>query len=399
MTAPLQGVRIVDFSSVIMGPYATQILADLGADVLKVESLKGDSMRAVGPARSKSMGCLFLHSNRNKRSIAIDLKAAEGRAACLDILRDADVMVSNIRPRAMARLRLSYGDVRAVNDSIIYVDACGFGSDGRYAGKPAYDDLIQGLSGLPFLMRRTGLPDPVYTPALIADRIVGLHVANSVSAALVHRLQTGNGQYIEVPMFESLAHMILSDHMGGATFVPQQGDMGYARLLSEDRRPYQTRDGHICVVVYTDAHWRAFLDLIGQPERFGTDPRFSSLAIRTQHIGELYGMVADHLRRATSKEWLEKLSGADIPAMPLHTPETLLHDPHLADVGFFYEYDHPSEGRLRQMRMPATWSTARLSDGMPAPRLGQHTCDVLRECGWNTAQIQKLINKNIIYQS
>lgn len=399
MTAPLHGIRIIDLTSVIMGPYATQILADLGADVIKVEAPSGDTMRAVGPMRHEGMGCMFLHANRNKRSIAIDLKNPDGLAVLRRLLNSADVLVSNIRPQAMQRLGLAYSEVKQINAGIVYVAAYGFGSDGAYAGKPAYDDLIQGLSGLPSLAMQAGASEPRYAPTLIADRVVGLNIVNVVLAALLHKNRTAEGQYVEVPMFETLTSMVLGDHLGGATFIPQQGAIGYSRLLAKHRRPYKTQDGYICVVVYTNAHWRAFLRITGDEDLLTQDARFSTLRSRTEHIGELYSLVAQRLERRTTAQWLELLERADIPAMPLSTPESLLDDPHLKSVGFFYESDHPTEGRLRQMRMPSNWSTARRDEEIPAPRLGEHTTQLLAEQGFSQADIQRLLAQGAVRQA
>lgn len=399
MNAPLHGIKIVDMTSVIMGPYATQILGDLGAEVVKVESIKGDTMRAVGPMRNEGMGSLFLHANRNKKSIALNLKEPEGLAAMRTLLVEADVVISNIRPKAMSRLGLSYESVRAVKEDIIYIEAYGFSSKGAYAGKPAYDDLIQGLAGLPALGVMSGLNEPKYTPTLIADRIVGLYIVNNTLAALLHRNRTGEGQRIEIPMFESLAHMILSDHMGGATFIPQVEKMGYSRLLTQHRRPYKTADGYICVVVYTDTHWNSFLRITGDEMLLSEDERFASLSKRTEHINSLYELVALRLQERTTAEWLTLLADADIPAMPMHSLETLIDDEHLRSVNFFYEEDHPTEGRLQQIRYPANWSTASRESYTPAPRLGEHTVSVLEEAGFSSTEIESMLDKRIIFQS
>lgn len=399
MSAPLDGIKIVDMSSVIMGPYATQILADLGADVIKVEALSGDTMRAVGPMVNPGMGCLFLHANRNKKSVAINLKAPEGLEAMKALVAEADIVISNIRSQAMARLGLSYQDVKAVKDDIIYIEAYGFGAQGTYNGKPAYDDMIQGLAGLPALSLLAGSDQPKYTPTLIADRIVGLHIVNNALAAVLHRNRTGQGQQIEVPMFETLAHMILGDHMGGATFMPQTEPMGYMRLLSEHRQPYPTADGYICAVVYTDAHWKSFLTLTNDQHLLEEDDRFSSLRKRSEHIGELYALVAKRLKERTTAQWLELLAQADIPAMPMHTLESLVQDEHLQSVQFFYEEEHPTEGRLRQIRYPANWSTAKLEQNTPAPRLGEHTVSTLESAGFSSQHIEQLLAKNVIFQS
>jgi crotonobetainyl-CoA:carnitine CoA-transferase CaiB-like acyl-CoA transferase len=256
--------------------------------------------------------------------------------------------------------------------------------------------LIQGLSGIAALGVRAGMPEPRYAPSVIADRVTGLSVANAVLAALYHRARTGEGQRIEVPMFETMAQLVLGDHLGGRTFDPPAGEMGYARLLAPHRRPYATKDGHICVVVYTDSHWRAFFDLLDKGEVFSSDPRFADIGSRTKHINELYGIVAESLMTRTSAEWLELLERADIPAMPMHTPESLLDDPHLNAVGFFEKVEHPTEGHLLQMRVPSDWSTARREIYSPAPLLGEHTVEILREAGYSDVAIDGWIARGIL---
>ncbi len=400
MATPLDGIRIIDMTTVMMGPYATQILGDLGADVVKIESLDGDSMRSVGTGRHPGMGPLFLHANRNKRSIALNLKTAAGRAILLKLLEGAAAFVFNARPQAMKRLGLDYEAVSAVRPDIVYAGAHGFGSDGPYAGRPAYDDLIQGLSAVPSLaMRAAGGDRPHYAPVVLADRVVGLTLVNAVVAALLHRQRTGEGQQVEVPMFETMAQFVLGDHMGGRTFDPPLGGMGYSRLMARHRRPYETKDGHICVVVYTDRHWRAFFELVGRGDAVDRDPRLGDIATRTRHIAELYSLVADELRQRTTAEWLAALTGADIPAMPLHSPESLLEDPHLRAVGFFRTVDHPTEGRLTEMRPPVRWSTAGRTDHNPAPRLGEHTEALLREAGYAEADIRRWLADGIAASS
>ncbi|MEM5275959.1 CoA transferase [Cupriavidus taiwanensis] len=390
MSGPLQGVRIVDMTTVLMGPYATQILGDLGADVIKIEPSDGDTVREVGPRRHAGMSGIFLHANRSKRSVVLDLKAPAGREALLRIAADADVLVYNVRPQAMARLNLSYEEVAKVNPRILYVGLYGYGQGGPYAAKSAYDDLIQGAVAIPTLAQLAGSDVPRYAPSAIADRIVGLAAVNAITAGLFHRERSGEGQSIDVPMFETMAQFILGDHMGGLTFEPPIGPSGYTRILNEHRRPYRTRDGYLCVLLYNDKQWRKFLALIGQPDLMDTDPRFCTIVERNKHIHELYRMVAEIMPTRTTAEWTAALEAADMPVMQLHTVDSLMADPHLDAVGFFDVVEHPSEGAIRSMAIPSTWSKSQPRVARQAPRLGEHSAQVLAEAGYSDEQIRAL---------
>ena len=391
MSGPLVGVRIVDMTTVLMGPYATQILGDMGADVIKVEPPRGDGSRDLGPMRNPGMGPLFMHANRSKRSIVLDLKKRSGYRALLRLAKTADVLIYNVRPQAMARLKLSYEEVAAVNPRIIYVGTYGFGQDGPYAARPAYDDLIQGAVGLPSLAMSAGADMPRYVPCTIADRTVGLNAVNAIAAALYYRERTGEGQSIGIPMFETMVQFVLGDHLGGKTFDPPLGPTGYPRLLAKERRPYATKDGYVCALVYNDKQWKNFFALIGRPEVLENDPRFADLGSRAQHIDELYGLVAETLATRTTAQWLIALDQADIPVMPLHTMDTLIEDPHLEAIGFFEMVDHPSEGRMRSMAVPGTWSKSQPKVERLAPRLGEHSTEILRETGFSEAEIAALL--------
>lgn len=395
MSGPLTGVRIVDLTTVVMGPFATQILADLGANVVKVEPPGGDVLRHIAPMKHPGMGHIFLHHNRNKRSIVLDLKQASGREALLRIARDADVLTYNMRPQAMARLRLAYEEVRAVNPRIIYVGAYGYGEGGPYAGEPAYDDLIQGRAALPHLFHEGGADRPRYVPTAISDRVAGLAMVNAVTAALFCRERTGRGQAVEVPMFETMAQLVLGDHMGGRTFEPPLEPYRYARMLAEHRVPYATKDGYLCVLVYNDKHWRSFLRLVGREELFEADSRFSSQEARSRHIGEVYAFVAEQLATRTSAEWLRLLKEADIPVAPLTSVDDLIEDPHLLETGFIVTTQHPTEGKLRVMTAPGRWSETPPGELRPAPRLGEHSREILREAGYSEAEVEALIAQRV----
>ena len=374
-----------------MGPFATQILADLGADVVKVEPPEGDVLRHIAPMRHPAMGHIFLHHNRNKRSIVLDLKQPKGREALLRLARGGDVLVYNVRPQAMRRLRLSYEEVARANPGIIYVGAYGYGEGGRYAGQPAYDDLIQGRSGLPHLLLESGADRPRYVPTAISDRITGLATVNAVTAALYCRSRTGKGQAVEVPMFETLAHMVMGDHMGGRTFEPPMEPHRYERMLAPHRAPYATKDGYVCVLVYNDKHWRSFFRLIGREEMFEADRRFSSQEARSRNIAQVYEFVAGEMVKRTSAEWLRLLMEADIPVTPLNSVDDLIADPHLAESGFYVTTEHPTEGRLRTMTAPGRWSLTPPGRLRPAPRLGEHSVEILGEAGYARAEIDALI--------
>ena len=379
-SGPLRGVRVLDLTTVVMGPFATQLLGDLGADVVKVESAAGDSMRWIGPWRHEGMGPLFLQANRNKRSVVLDLKSPDGKAAALALTARADVLVSNVRPQGLRRLGLDYDGVRQGNPGIIYCAAVGYGGGGPQSGKAVYDDLMQAASGIAGLF---GAVDgaPRYAPVNICDRVVGLYVANAVTAALYHRAMTGEGQSVEVPMFETMAQFVLADHMGGRAFVPPEGAMGYRRLLSRTRGPYATRDGHLSLVVYTDRHWRAFTRLVGCPELLDTDPRFLSQESRTRHAEDIGHFLAQQLPARTNAEWLEALHAIDIPACPVNAIEDLFVDPHLTAVGLFEEAEHPTEGTLSICRSPLQFSRTPASVRRLAPNLGEHNGEILGQGG------------------
>lgn len=395
MSRPLDGVRIVDVSSMLMAPYATQILGDMGADVVKVESPEGDPVRGIGPMRHPGMGAIFLNTNRSKRSIVLDLKQPAGHAAFCEVIKTADVLVYNLRPQAMARLGLDYAAVSRLNPRIIYAGLFGYGQTGPYAAKPAFDDLIQGAVAVPWLSHLADGSEPRYAPTAIVDRGVALWAVGQIAAALVHQSRTGQGQKIDMPMFEMMASFVLGDHLSGHSFEPPIGAMGYARMLNPDRRPYRTKDGFVCVMIYTDGHWRAFFRALGREDAFDRDPRYRSMTTRSENIAALYGELAELLRTRTTAEWLDLFDQADIPAMPLHDLDALMEDPHLQATGFFSFADHPSEGRLREMAYPSTWSASQPQGSRHAPRLGEHSIEVLREIGYSDERIAALIETRV----
>jgi len=391
MPTPLAGIRVIDLTSVVMGPFATQILTEHGAEVIKIEAPGGDIMRHIAPMRSAGMGHPFLNANRGKKSVVLDLKQASARAALMRLLADADVMISNVRPQAMARLGLGYGDVVAARPDIVYLALTGFGDNGAYSGRPAYDDLIQGYVGLPWMAAQASGGAPAYVPAALCDRITGMAAVNALLAALLHRSRSGEGQCIEVPMFETLAQVILGDHLGGETFDPPLGPPGYARMLAPSRRPFRTSDGYICALIYTDRQWRDFFTAIGRAGQFSADPRLQDHTTRSKHYAEIYDLVAELMGERSSAEWLALFELLDIPVAPVNSLHALIDDPHLAQRRMFEQVEHPSEGKLRAIQSPARWTRTQPRAHGHAPRLGEHSLALLRAAGLAEAELDAML--------
>ena len=387
---PLQGVRVVDLTTVMLGPFCTQILGEMGAEVIKIETPDGDVNRWTGESRSPGMSTGQLIKGRNKRSIVLNLKVAEAREAFEKLIKTADVFVHNIRPKAASRLAIDYETIAELNPSIIYASATGFGEAGPFADKPAYDDLIQGASGIASLYGEvTGTPR--YVPSVMADKTTGLFLSNYISMALFHKERTGEGQKLHVPMYESFAAFVISEHMQGPTFVPATGPAGYTRMLTVHRKPYETMDGFICVVPYTQKHWMNFFTLVGE-QNLIEDPRFSSQTDRTKNIDALYEIVSDSMKTRTTSDWLITLTDADIPAGPMNSPEDLFDCPHLDAVGMFPEIEHPTEGRIKHIKVPVTFSKTPGGLYRHSEKLGESTHAVLSELGFSKAEIINLQN-------
>ncbi len=392
---PLHGLRIIDMTSVLMGPFATQALGDMGADVVKVEAPAGDVIRQVGPGRHEDMGPMFLNVNRSKRSIVLDLQLGAGREVLLRLVRDADALVYNVRPAAMQRLGLGYETLAALNPRLVYAGLVGYDQAGPYAARPAYDDLIQGGSTLAQLMARSGDGTPRYVPMALADRVVGATAVGAIVAALFERERSGRGQRVDVPMFETMVAFVLADHLGGLTYEPPLDAGGYARQLSSERRPYRTADGHVCALVYTDAQWQRFVRAVGRDELL-VDARFATFVERSRHIDTVYAELARIFTTRGTKEWLALLDAADVPAMPMHDLQSILDDPQLAASDFFAMVEHPSEGLVRSMRPPPVYSRTPAAPLRLAPRHGEHSREVLAEAGYGKAEIEALIDAGAV---
>ena len=383
----LAGIRVIDATAVVLGPYASQVLADMGADVIKVEPPAGDMARHIPPMRSPAMGATFLTTNRNKRSLVLDLKAPGAHAAVLRLVAGADVFLHNMRAAAIEHLDLTYARLRQANQRLIYCAAWGFGHDGPYAGQPAYDDIIQALSGAADLETRLrGAPG--YMPSLIADKVTGLTAAYAIAMALFARERTGRGSELEVPMLETMAGFFMTEHLAAATYADGDGKAGYPRQLIA-RGPYRTADGHIAALPYSRKNWTRFFEAVGRPD-LAADPRVADDARRSHALNELYGILADILPTRSSEEWLALFRRLDIPAARMNTLDGVIDDPHLAAVGFFQHMTHPSEGTIRMPGIPVRVDGEQGRVRRPAPRLGEHTREVLREAGLSGAEIDAL---------
>ena len=398
MTAkgPLSGIIVLDLSSVILGPMAAQYLGDMGADVIKVEGPEGDVTRLIGPRRSEGMGALYLANNRNKRSVVLDLKTPDGQQALRRLAASSDVLLHSIRTSAAARIGLSYEALKAINPRLIYCHVTGFQDDGPYGGRPAYDDIIQALSGLAML-QKIPAGEPRYVPSIVADKVVAVHAAYAITLALLHRERNGEGQDVRVPMFETMVAFNTQEHLGGSVFDPPVGKMGYEPVRHGMRRPFKTLDGYLCFFPYNDAHWHRFFDVIERPD-LAADPVFGTMRGRQANLGRLWEQAGRLIAERGNAEWLELLGGTDVPHAVLNSLEDLLDDPHLNAVGFWQMHDHPTEGSLRLPANPISLSATPPSIRSLPPRLGQHTNEVLMEHGFKPIEItllSKRLNKTI----
>lgn len=389
MAGPLAGVKILELTAVVLGPWACQILADMGAEVIKIEPPYGDSNRSLGASRNPGMAALYLTCNRNKRSLMLDLKKPGAREAVMKIARDVDVVIHNNRPQVMTKLGLEYKDFKEINDKIIFCGTYGYGKDGPYGEKGALDDSIQAISGIAWLTNMV-LGEPRYLPTIVCDKTTALNVVYAVTAALYSREKTGQGQEIEVPMFESMVYYNMAEHLWGQTFDPAIGTAGYKRLMSYHRKPYKTKDGYIAILPYLDAHWHKFCKLAGREDLLD-DARFATLADRVANIDDTYEETAKTMVHRTTQEWLDMFGATSVPTNAVNTLDGIIDDPHLKEVGFWQELDHPTEGKLRMTRFPVNFSGTPAENRRHQPVLGEHSTEILLEAGLSQQEIDAMI--------
>ena len=382
---PLEGIRVLEIASMIFGPLAGQYLGDMGADVIKLEPPDGDLTRSIGPRRSPRMGSFFLTSNRNKRSIVVDLKTTEGKEILQSLASKTDVLLHSMRTPAANRLGLDYASLSQQHQRLIYCHVAGYGDDGLYAGRPAYDDIIQAASGLATLQTVIA-GQPRFIPTIIADKISGLHAAYAIMAALMQRSQTGLGQHVDVSMFETMAAFNMMEHQWGHAFEPPIGPMGYEPVSTAARRPYKTLDGFLALLPYNDLHWNRFFELAGESQIM-QDPRFATFAARQKNVQLVWNEIEKQIARKTNAQWLELLTPEDIPFSVVNSLEDLVNDPHFKSVDFWQIHQHPSEGSLRMARVPIQMSGARTDFKRLQPLLGEHSKEILQELGFDDSRI------------
>jgi len=390
MSGALSGVKILELTSVVLGPWAVQILADMGAEVIKVEAPFGDSNRQLGAYRNKGMAALYLSNNRNKRSLVLDLKQDSAREALLAIAKECDVFVHNNRPQVMTKLNLEYEDIKAVKPDIVYCGTYGYSKHGPYGQKGALDDSIQAVSGIANLNELV-LGEPRYLPTVVADKTTAITVVYAILAALFHRERTGIGQEIEVPMFETMVSFVMAEHLWGETFEPPLGKAGYTRLMSHHRKPYKTKDGYIAVLPYMNDHWKVFCERAGREDLI-EDERFKDLSSRVTNIDETYSETGKILATKTTQEWLDLFSDTRVPVIVVNSLEDLFTDPHLEAVGFWTLFEHPSEGLLKLPGFPARFSETPASIRRHPPKLGEHSIEILKEAGLEEEAIQTMLD-------
>ena len=386
---PLDGIRVLEIASMIFGPLAGQYLGDMGADVIKLEPPEGDLTRAIGPRRSPRMGAFFMTSNRSKRSIVVDLKRPEGREILQRLVGKTDVLLHSMRTPAANRLGLAYQSLAKANPALVYCHVTGYGDDGPYGGRPAYDDIIQAASGLAMMQKVVG-GEPRFVPTIIADKISGVHAAYAIVLALMHRMRTGEGQQVDVAMFETMAAFNMMEHQWGHAFDPPIGPMGYAPVISAARRPYKTLDGYLALLPYSNAHWKRFFELAGEPQIM-QDERFATFAARQKHFRAVWDEIERQVARKTNAQWIALLTPEDVPFSPVNDIQDLPDDPHLKAVNFWSIAEHSTEGNLLIPGNPLRMSASPPEVTRLPPNLGQHSAEILREYAYDDTSVAQLI--------
>ena len=387
---PLSGLKVIDLTNIIMGPYTTQLLGDLGADIIKVEDISGDMTRNIGIQKSSNMSSMFLGVNRNKRSLVLNLKKKIYKQVLWKLIKTSDVFIHNMRPNKIINLGFSPLKIKKKNNKIIFVGLYGYGKHGEYTGQPAFDDIIQGQSGLASLYQLSK-NEPIFVPSVVADKTIGLLASTALLSAYIKFLKTGEGSCVEISMFEGMASYTLLEHQYGQIFLPSKDTIGYPRLLSKSRKPYKTQDGYICIMPYTDKQWFKFFEIINKKE-LKNDRRFSTIKARSKVINILYKKVEKSVRKQTNEKLCRILKKNDIPHGVLNTLDNLKNDKHLKKVKFFRKIKHPSEGDLLIPDTGIKINNKSLPIRKHQPSLGENSAEILKEIGYDDLEIKKILN-------
>ena len=387
---PLEGVKVLDLTSVVMGPFATQVLGDFGAEIIKIEEPNGDITRVIGPGRNYGMASLYMGSNRNKKSLVLNLKKQKAKEALWKLIEDADIFIHNIRPQKIAALGFDPDTVMKNNSKIVYVGLHGYREDGPYGGQPAFDDVIQGQSGIAGAFQaRDNVPN--LAPTIVADKSTALLASTGLLAAYIKRLKTGKGSFLEVCMFEGMVGYIMIEHHAGETYIPPIDKVGYSRVLSRFRRPHKTKDGYMCILPYTDNQYEKFWRAVKRSD-YANDERFNSIKNRSKNISELYEIIGEIAAETKTDKLVEILTEAEIPCGAVNTLEDLKKDPHLKEVGFFREFQHPSEGLIQVPDSAFRLDREELPIRSHQPKLGEHSEEILKKIGYDDIEIKEILD-------
>ena len=387
---PLEGVKILDLTTVVMGPFATQVLGDFGAEIIKIEEPGGDLTRVIGPERNAGMASLYLGSNRNKKSLVLNLKKQEAKSALWKLIRESDILIHNIRPQKIAALGFDPDSVLKSNPQIVYVGLHGYREEGIYGGQPAFDDVIQGQSGIAGAFQaRDNIPN--LAPTIVADKSTALLASTGLLAAYIKRLRSGHGSFLEVSMFEGMVGYVMIEHHAGETFIPPIDKAGYSRVLSRFRRPHKTKDGYMCILPYTDHQYDKFWQAVDRVD-YASDERFDSIKNRSKNISELYEIIGEIASNLETKVLIEMLTEAEIPCGAVNKLEDLKNDPHLKDLGFFREFEHPTEGLIQVPDSAFRLNRKELPIRHHQPKLGEHSKEILLKLGYSDSEIDKILD-------